>query len=142
MRIGIPEEEQPGETLVAATPKTAAKLIALGYDVVVQAGAGAAAKFRDEAYVAAGATIGTAGEVWASDVVTKVNEPTAVEVGAAGRGRDVIARMPPGDQPELIEALQARRATGLVARRDPADLPGAVDGRAVHHVQHRRVPRR
>ena len=47
MRIGIPKEERPGETLVAATPKTAAKLIALGYDVMVEAGAGAAAKFPD-----------------------------------------------------------------------------------------------
>jgi len=49
VRIGIPREEQPGETLVAATPKTTAKLISLGYEVIVQAGVGAAAKFPDEA---------------------------------------------------------------------------------------------
>ena len=102
-----------GETLVAATPKTAAKLVALGYDVVVEAGAGAAAKFPDEAYAAAGATHRLGAEVWAADVVAKVNEPTPDEVGPAGRGRDRHRPDDAGRSPELIEALQARRATGL-----------------------------
>jgi NAD(P) transhydrogenase subunit alpha len=113
VRIGIPREEQPGETLVAATPKTTAKLIALGYDVLVEAGAGAAAKFPDEAYEQAGATIGSSAEVWAADVVTKVNEPSTGEIARLNEGGTVIARMTPDDHPELIEALQARRATGL-----------------------------
>ena len=65
MRIGVPKEEQAGETLVSATPKTAAKLISLGYDVIVEAGAGAAAKFPDEEYVTAGAAIGASADVWA-----------------------------------------------------------------------------
>ena len=113
MRIGIPREEQPGETLVSATPKTTAKLIQLGYEVIVQAGAGAAAKFPDEAYVAAGATLGSSEQVWAADVVTKVNEPTPEEVGRLAEGAVLIDRMTPTEHPELIEALQARRATGL-----------------------------
>ncbi len=113
MRIGIPREEQPGETLVSATPKTAAKLISLGYEVVVEAGAGAAAKFPDEDYVAAGATIGSSAQVWAADIVTKVNEPTPDEVGRLAEGATIIDRMTPDDHPELVEALQARRATGL-----------------------------
>ena len=113
MRIGIPREEQSGETLVAATPKTAAKLIALGYDVVVEAGAGVAAKFPDEAYAAAGASIGSSPQVWSAEVVAKVNEPTPDEVARLAEGGTVIARMTPDDHPELIEALQARRATGL-----------------------------
>jgi NAD(P) transhydrogenase subunit alpha len=113
VRIGIPREEQPGETLVAATPKTTAKLIGLGYDVIVEAGAGAAAKFPDEAYVAAGATIGASADVWAADVVAKVNEPTPAEIARLAEGGTVIARMTPDDHPELIEALQAGRATGL-----------------------------
>ena len=88
MRIGIPREEQPGETLVAATPKTAAQLVALGYEVVVESGAGAAATFADEAYLAAGAAIGSSAEVWAADVVLKVNEPSPAEIARLGRGRD------------------------------------------------------
>jgi NAD(P) transhydrogenase subunit alpha len=113
VRIGIPREEQSGETLVAATPKTAAKLIALGYDVVVEAGAGVAAKFPDEAFVQAGASIGSSAQVWSAEVVAKVNEPTPAEVARLAEGGTVIARMTPDDHPELIEALQARRANGL-----------------------------
>ena len=113
MRIGIPREEQPGETLVAATPKTTEKLIGLGYDVIVEAGAGAAAKFPDEAYVQAGASIGSSADVWAADVVAKVNEPTPSEIARLAEGSTVVARMTPDDHPELIEALQAKRANGL-----------------------------
>ena len=113
MRIGIPREEQPGETLVAATPKTTEKLIGLGYQVVVEAGAGAGAKFPDEAYIRAGATIGTSADVWAADVVTKVNEPTPDEIARLAEGATIIDRMTPDDHPELIEALRARRVTGL-----------------------------
>ena len=50
MRIGIPRESRPGETLVAATAKTASQLVSLGYDVVVEQGAGTAADQPDAAY--------------------------------------------------------------------------------------------
>ncbi len=40
MQIGIPRESRNGERLVAATPTTAGRLQRLGYDVVVEAGAG------------------------------------------------------------------------------------------------------
>jgi len=77
VRIGIPTESRPGQTVVAATPKTTAQLVALGYDVFVEAGAGANAKLPDEAYLAAGASIGTDADVWSSDIVIKVDEPNA-----------------------------------------------------------------
>ena len=50
MRIGIPRETKQGETLVAATPATAAMLVKLGYEVVVEAGAGAHADQPDTGY--------------------------------------------------------------------------------------------
>ena len=43
MRIGVPVETYPGETRVSATPATVAKLLGLGYDVLVESGAGRAA---------------------------------------------------------------------------------------------------
>ena len=58
MRIGIPRESRPGETLVAATAKTASQLAALGYDVVVEQGAGAAADQPDVAFTDAGVRVG------------------------------------------------------------------------------------
>ncbi len=106
-------EGRPGQTLVAATPKTVAQLTALGYDVQVEAGAGADAKFPDDAYAAAGATVATAQAIWASDVVVKVDEPTPAEIGRLRPGATVIARMAPNEHPELIPALTEQGATGL-----------------------------
>ena len=143
VRIGVPTESRPGETLVAVTPKTAAQLMALGYEVSVQSGAGAAAKFADDAYVAAGATIGAAEEVWASDVILKVNEPSAAEIGSAPRGRgQSLARMALGRPAGTVRGAERQKGDRSLAGRDPADLPGAVDGCAVHDVQHRRLPGR
>jgi NAD(P) transhydrogenase subunit alpha len=113
VRIGIPKEARAGQTLVAATPSTTAKLIGLGYQVQVESGAGSAAKFPDDAYRAAGADVCPAESIWNSDIVVKVDEPTATEVGRLRPGATVIARMAPGDHPALIDALVAQRVTGL-----------------------------
>jgi NAD(P) transhydrogenase subunit alpha len=113
MRIGIPRESRPGESLVAVTPRSAAQLVDLGYDVVIETGAGAAAKFSDEEYQAAGADIAAGEKVWASDAVLKVNEPTADEIDRLREGAIVIARIPLGEQPELFGRLNDRKATGL-----------------------------
>ena len=40
MIIGIPRESLPGENRVAATPTTVPALLKLGYEVVVESGAG------------------------------------------------------------------------------------------------------
>src|SRR5690606_13961991 len=49
--------EGPGERRVAVSPTTVSKILGLGYDVVVEAGAGAASSFPDSAYAEAGARI-------------------------------------------------------------------------------------
>ena len=59
MRIGIPQETAAGEKRVATVPDVVAKLIKLGFTVAVQSGAGAAANFADDTYVAAGAEVVT-----------------------------------------------------------------------------------
>ncbi len=119
MRIGVPKESWPGETLVAMTPTTAGQLIKLGYQIVIECGAGAAAKFRDESYEAAGVTVAPADQVWTSDVVLKVNEPSVVEVARLNEGAVILARMGLGDQPQLFQALNARKATGLSVEAIP-----------------------
>lgn len=113
MRIGIPRESRPGETLVAATAKTAAQLAALGYEVVVEQGAGEAADQPDAAFTDAGVAVGPAEEVWASDVVVKVNAPTDDEIGRLRRGATVICLMAPARSPELVEKLAAAGVTAL-----------------------------
>ena len=82
MRIGIPKESLPGETRVAATPRTVVQLLKLGHEVVVESGAGKAASLDDSAYTAAGATVADAAAVWACEAVYKVNAPTEAEIDA------------------------------------------------------------
>ncbi|GAA1910592.1 Re/Si-specific NAD(P)(+) transhydrogenase subunit alpha [Nocardioides hwasunensis] len=113
MRIGIPRESRPGETLVAATAKTASQLAALGYDVVVEQGAGAAADQPDGAFADAGVRVVAGDEVWSSDVVVKVNAPTDDEIGRLRPGATVISLMAPARSPELVERLVAQGVTAL-----------------------------
>jgi NAD(P) transhydrogenase subunit alpha len=113
VRIGIPRESRPGETLVAATAKTAAQLAALGYDVVVEAGAGAAADQPDGVYEEAGVRIGSSADVWASDIVVKVNAPSDDEIGRLRPGATLVALLAPARSPELVERLGAAGVTAL-----------------------------
>ncbi|KSW23498.1 Re/Si-specific NAD(P)(+) transhydrogenase subunit alpha [Cellulomonas sp. B6] len=111
MRIGVPREQRPGERLVAATPRTVAKLRDLGYEVVVERDAGAAATFADEAYEAAGARVADRDEVLASDVVTAVHLPS--DVGAMRAGSTLVATMAPFADPDLPARLAAHGVTAL-----------------------------
>lgn len=113
MIIGIPRESQPGETRVAATPQTVGQLIKLGYQVLVEAGAGAASSFSDDAFTQAGAGIGTTEQVWSADVVFKVNAPDSAEIAALRDGATLIGLISPALKPELVEELSSRRITVL-----------------------------
>ncbi len=111
MRIGVPAQD-PGQPLVASTPDTVGKLIKLGYEVVVQHGAGALARFPDAQYEAAGATLVDEHEVWGSDIVLSLDAPAAAHLGLMHPGATLIARLGPARNPELLEDL---RTTGVTA---------------------------
>ncbi len=113
MLIGVPQETRPGETRVAATPATVAKLIKLGYDVVVEAGAGERSTLSDAEYARAGARIGGTYEVWKSDVVVKVEPPNDEEIDALRDGATLVSLLQPGLQPQLVERLAQRPITAL-----------------------------
>ncbi len=113
MRIGIPRESKAGETLVAGTSATAVLLQKLGYEVVLESGAGALADQPDSAFTAAEVTVGSAEDVWASDIVVKVNAPTPEEISRLRPGATIISLMAPMRSPELVDALVAAGVTGL-----------------------------
>ncbi|GAA3528769.1 Re/Si-specific NAD(P)(+) transhydrogenase subunit alpha [Nocardioides daeguensis] len=116
MLIGIPRESKQGETLVAATAKTVTQLTNLGYDVIVESGAGDLADQPDSAFTGlddAKVRVGTTQEVWAADVVVKVNAPSDEEIGRLRKGATIISMMAPGRSPELLEKLQAQGVTAL-----------------------------
>ncbi|MFJ8546422.1 Re/Si-specific NAD(P)(+) transhydrogenase subunit alpha [Streptomyces sp. NPDC093586] len=109
-RIGVVAESGTGETRVAATPATARQLLGLGYEVVVEAGAGAASGFSDRSYLDAGAEIG---EAWTADVVLKVTSPSDEEVARLRRGAVLVALLAPAQRPGLLQALADAGVTAL-----------------------------
>jgi H+-translocating NAD(P) transhydrogenase subunit alpha len=111
--IGVPQGSKPGETRVAAAPTTVAALIGLGYDVVVESGAGGGADFSDEAFTEAGARVGTAEDARQADVVFRVNAPEIAEIARLRDGATLVSLISPGLNPERVEALAARPITML-----------------------------
>jgi NAD(P) transhydrogenase subunit alpha len=110
MRIGIPRERQPGETRVAATPNTVEQLIKLGYEVVVESGAGALSSFTDDAYTAAGASLG---DPFQADIVLAINAPAAAELDKLQPHATLISWLSPMLDQQLVDDLARRPITAL-----------------------------
>jgi NAD(P) transhydrogenase subunit alpha len=109
MRIAVPAETRAHEARVAATPETVKKYIAAGCAVVVQHGAGQAARFADAAYQEAGATLASsyAEACQDADVVLKVRAPDAEELSQTPQGTAVIAMFSPYANPLLADYAEA-----------------------------------
>ncbi len=112
MKIAIPRERRPHERRAAASPDTVKKLIALGFDVAIETGAGDGASIPDAAFAAAGATIAAdeAAALADADVVLKVQRPLiagedgADEVAAMKRGAILIGTLAALQHPNDIAA--------------------------------------
>ena len=115
MKIGVPRETHPGERRVATTPEVAVQLQKLGYEVVVEKDAGAAASFSDEAYEEAGCTIaGSASDIWSgSDIILKVRPPESGQAEGLKGSQTLISFLYPGQNPELLEQLTKSGGTAL-----------------------------
>ncbi|MFP4145014.1 MAG: Re/Si-specific NAD(P)(+) transhydrogenase subunit alpha [Phycisphaeraceae bacterium] len=114
MKIGVPRQEQDGETRVALTPQVAKKLVSAGSEVVVEAGAGERASATDEAYEKAGATISSdAAGVWGADVVLTVRPPQPDQVRQMKEGAVLAGVLAPLASPELVEAMVAAKVTAF-----------------------------
>jgi NAD(P) transhydrogenase subunit alpha len=110
MRIGILKETQPGETRVAATPNTVEQLVKLGYEVVVEHGAGALSSFTDEAYAAAGASIG---DPFQAEIVFAINAPAGSELDKLQPHATLISWLSPMLDQALVDDLARRPITAL-----------------------------
>jgi NAD(P) transhydrogenase subunit alpha len=126
MKIGVPKEIRPGERRVAATPETVARLAKLGFEIDVEAGAGAGAAFPDDHYEKVGARIvPTTRELWASaDIVLKVQPPEqhselGHEADLLREGATLVSFLWPAKNKELIDRLAKRKATVLAMDQVP-----------------------
>jgi NAD(P) transhydrogenase subunit alpha len=115
MVIGVPAETAADEKRVATVPEVVEKLIALGFAVAVESGAGSAANFSDDAYRSAGAeVIPGAAALWAkADIIFKVRAPSLEEIGLMREGTTLVSFLWPAQNAELMQRLAARKATVL-----------------------------
>ena len=121
MKIGIPKEIHAGEKRVATTPDVAKQLIKLGFEVAIEAGAGAAAHYSDASYVEAGVTvIKNAQEVWTdSDIILKVCVPEMhpelkkEEIDLLHENQILITFLWPAQNPEMLTKLAEKKVTAL-----------------------------
>ncbi|GIT89983.1 NAD(P) transhydrogenase subunit alpha [Jannaschia pagri] len=113
MKIGAPKEVYEDESRVAITPESAGHLQKLGYDVAVEAGAGAKSGFTDEAYRAAGVEIvaGAAQLYKVADVVAKVRPPSEDEVKRLEHGQLLISFFYPASNEALMELARDKGAS-------------------------------
>ena len=115
MKIGVPKEIFAGERRVATTPDVAGQLEKLGFEVLVEAGAGAESSFSDDAYRAAGCeVIGGAADLWSqADIILKVRGPEDEEASRLEAGKTLISFVWPAQNPELLQKLTDSKATVL-----------------------------
>jgi H+-translocating NAD(P) transhydrogenase subunit alpha len=104
MTIGVPKETKYRENRVALTPEVIKDIIKNGFQVQVEAGAGANSFYTDEAYAVAGAQIVTKQAALGTDVVLKVNPPSAEEIAIMKKGAVLISFMYALTSPELVNA--------------------------------------
>ena len=119
MKIGTPKEIFHGEARVAMTPDSALHLQKLGYECLIEAGAGAAAGFSNAAYKDAGVeVVKTASALWkGADVVAKVRQPEEVELERLSKVQTLISFFNPAGNDAGMDAAKAKGANVIAMER-------------------------
>ena len=134
MLVAVPKEIRLGEKRVALVPDVISKFTKLGYEVVIESGAGIHAQATDKDYEAAGARI--ASEVIKdADVVLSVQPLTPNQAANLKKGAVTISFLSPTTAMESIDALAKAGATSfsmeLVPRISRAQSMDALTSQAL-----------
>jgi NAD(P) transhydrogenase subunit alpha len=121
MKIAVPRETRAHEKRVAATPETVKKYRDLGFEVVVEAGAGLGAAITDDAFKAAGAEIAAdaAATLAGADLVLKVQAPDEAETAALPKGATLVAMLSPYTNRDLVKRLAEAGVTAFAMELVP-----------------------
>ena len=113
MKLGVPTETRPGERRVALVPDVVKRLVAGGWEVAVQSGAGHEAAFFDDAFAEAGAEIvaDAAAVHRGAAAVVRVQAPTADDAGLVDPGTVVLSFLQPAAAQDALRVLADRSAT-------------------------------
>jgi H+-translocating NAD(P) transhydrogenase subunit alpha len=93
--IFIAKESHAAEKRVAGSPETVKKLVARGFSIIVEKGAGVASGISDAAFTEMGAKTGSATDAGKADIVLRVRRPNSAETKAMKSGAAVFAAMDP-----------------------------------------------
>lgn len=115
MRLAIPRETHLGENRASVTPETVKKLVHLGADVIIEAGAGTGCGISDDEYTAQGAVIESDRDalLGSADMVLRLRKPENDEVAKLKSGCIHVSYLDPFNEHELIKAFAANNITAV-----------------------------
>jgi NAD(P) transhydrogenase subunit alpha len=135
MRVAVPREIRDGEKRVALVPDIINKLIKLGYDVVIESGAGLHAQATDDLFTAAGATVKSGNVISDADVVLSVTSLTPAQISSLKKGAVTISFLSPVTAVDSIDAAVTAGVTAfsleLVPRISRAQSMDALTSQAL-----------
>ena len=134
MRIAVVRETREGETRVAMVPELVGKLIDLGYEVLVEPGAGLRADYDDTAYAEAGALVAE-DLLGQADVALSVNALPAYRARLLRDGAATLSFLPVSTSVDLVADLRDYHLTSfameLVPRLSRAQSMDALSSQAL-----------
>jgi alanine dehydrogenase len=114
MRIGVPRETKTMEYRVGLVPDAVRALTRAGHQILVERGAGQGSGFSDESFSQAGASLVSREEAWSQpEMIVKVKEPQADEVGYLRRGQVLFTYLHLAANPPLARALLDSGVIGI-----------------------------
>lgn len=121
MKVGILKETAQNERRVAAVPETVSKLVKSGAEVIVESGAGRNSFIDDKEYEAAGAKILPDAKtlLTESDIVLKVNKPTAEEISSMKSGAVFVGFLQAFTSADTVKLLADRKVTSFAMEMVP-----------------------
>lgn len=119
--IGVPKESATGENRVAIDPATVEKIVAAGYTVVIQKGAGSLATFPDQLYkrIKGVSIANTAAQVWKADLIIKIQPPTAKEAQSMKKGAALISYIYSHQSMPVLKQLAQRHVSVMALEMIP-----------------------
>jgi NAD(P) transhydrogenase subunit alpha len=115
----VGRETAQHERRVAVVPDTVTKLAAAGLSVVVERGAGDAAGYPDDGYVAAGAELADRTALASADVVLAVQPLPLADARTLGAGTLVLSFLQPAAEPDLVQVFADRKISVMSLERLP-----------------------
>ncbi len=114
MQLGVLKETNDGESRVAATPENVKRLIRQGFDVSIERDAGIKARFSNDAYIKAEATVKDTSDIYSeSAILLKVVPPTMEEVEKMRENQLLLCYLHPSTNQEVLQALADKKVNAI-----------------------------